>query len=128
MKKIIISTVVLGVLLISGCVKDATVTIVPTVTKTVSFKKDLLPLFVKNCATGGCHSEGAKAPILTEKKAYESLKADPEFINLAKPEESEIYLFLTGKKSPAMPMGAASNPGNINAYFLAWVKQGAKNN
>ena len=128
MKKIIISTIVLGVLLISGCVKDDTVTIVPVVTKTVSFKKDLIPLFTKNCALGGCHNEGGKAPVLTDKKAYESLKGDADYINIAKPAESEVYLFLTGKNSPAMPMGAATNPGNLNAYFLSWVKQGAKNN
>lgn len=128
MKKIIITTVALGVLLISGCVKDDTYTVVPTVTKTVSFKKDLVPLFVKNCALGGCHNEGGKAPVLTAKKAYQSLKDDADYVNVSKPEDSEVYKFLTGKLSPAMPLGASTNPGNINAYFLAWVKQGAKDN
>jgi len=27
-----------------------------------------------------------------------------------------------------MPLGAATNPSNINALMLAWIKQGAKNN
>ncbi len=128
MRNIKITAVIIGLLFMASCVKDDTVIIQPVVTKTVSFKKDLVPLFTKNCALGGCHNDGGKAPVLTSAKAYNSLKADAAYINVSHPENSELYQFLTGKLSPAMPMGASTNPGNLNAYVLAWIKQGAKNN
>jgi len=49
-------------------------------------------------------------------------------VNMATPENSVVYLWLTGKEAISMPAGAANNPSNINALMLAWIKQGAKNN
>ncbi len=130
MKKILTTAVVLGVLFIAGCAKDTTLTIkdVPVVvTKTVSFSKDLVPLFSKNCALSGCHAAGGHAPDLDSDKAYNSLTAG-NFVNVKDPLSSILYERLTGKLSPAMPMGQATNPGNINNLALAWIKQGAKKN
>jgi hypothetical protein len=36
-------------------------------------------------------------------------------------------LWLNGKKSPAMPLGAGPDE-TINAKIYAWIKQGAQNN
>jgi hypothetical protein len=60
-------------------------------------------------------------------KAYNSLISG-DFISVSDPESSILYERLTGKLSPAMPMGKDSNPSNINALVLAWIKQGAKKN
>lgn len=131
MKKSILAAAVLGMFFIAGCEKDITLIIKPipvVVTSEVSFSKDLVPLFVANCAIAGCHGTGGKAPVLTADKAYNSLMANPDYILKDNPEESEVYLFLTGKKSPAMPLGKTTNPSNINGIFLAWIKQGAKKN
>ncbi len=130
MKKIILTATVLGGLFMAGCEQDTTLTIkdVPVVvTKTVSLSKDLIPLFSKNCALSGCHATGGHSPILMSDNAYTSLTVGG-FINLKDPASSKIYERLTGVLSPAMPMGRASNPSNINSLVLAWIKQGAKKN
>jgi len=130
MKKTIIATFLLGVLLIAGCGKDITFILKPQaveVTDTVSFSKVLVPIFTKNCALSGCHATGGHSPDLMSDKAYNSLISG-DFINVKDPESSILYERLTGKLSPAMPMGKESNPSNINALVLAWIKQGAKKN
>ena len=129
MKKTIIITVSLFVLLIAACRKDITFIIkdepVP-VTDTVSFSKDLVPIFSKNCALSGCHVTGSHVPNLMADKAYNSLMS--KYVDTKTPENSIIYERLTGKLNPIMPMGRTNNPSNINSLVLAWIKQGAKNN
>jgi hypothetical protein len=131
MKKIIRATVLGAMLLLlaPGCYKVATVTVdnSAAVTKTVSLAKDILPIFSKSCAISGCHSSGGKAPDLSDANAYNAL-IKGNYINIATPANSLVYLWMTGKKSVAMPMGAANNPSNVNALTLAWITQGAKNN
>jgi hypothetical protein len=123
-----LAAVIMAMMVLAGCAKDDTVIIdnSPAITKEVSFSRDLVPLFNKSCAISGCHVTGGVAPNLEANKAYNSLNTD--LINTGSPENSELYKILTGKQTPAMPMGGASNPGNINAYVLAWIKQGAHNN
>ena len=131
MKKIIITTLSLGMLLMDSCVKDTTLIIKKEpapITKTVYFSKDLVPIFSKNCAVSGCHATGGQKPDLSADKAYSSLMNDPDFVNIKDPTSSELYGRLTGKITPAMPMGKANNPSNINSLVLAWMKQGAKKN
>ena len=115
-------------LTISGCTKNTSIIIdnSAVVTETVSFTKDLQPILTKTCATVGCHS-GSVSPNLSEAAAYMAL-TDGKLINTVIPESSDVYLWLTGKRSPAMPLGGANNPSNLNAIMLAWIKQGAKNN
>ena len=131
MKKIIAAILsgVMTLLIAPGCYKVTTVQIdnSPAVTTTVSFSKDILPIFTKNCALSGCHSSGGQKPDLSLDKAYNSLTAG-KYLNTATPSSSTLYLWLTGKEAIAMPMGAANNPSNINALTLAWITQGAKNN
>jgi len=112
-----------------GCYKTATVVLSneQAVTKTVSLVNDVIPVFDKNCTASGCHNTGGHVPDLTASRAYNSL-INGNYVNLAAPDKSDIYLWLTGKKSTPMPMGAANNPSNINQLVLAWIKQGAKNN
>ena len=117
-------------LVVSQSCEDATTLVIdnsPSVTKAVSFANDLVPLFNTNCAMAGCHNAGGKQPELTTEKAYSALTIG-NYLNVGAPKESEVYQFLTGKKSPQMPMGKSPNPSNINALVLAWITQGAKNN
>jgi hypothetical protein len=129
-KKIITLVVFFTVVLVfQGCYDVATVVIDngPTITKTVSFKKDIIPIFNKSCNVAGCHNTGGKSPDLTADKAYTAL-VNGKYFDTKSPDQSVLYLFLTGKKTPQMPMGGPSNPSSINQLVLAWVKQGAKNN
>ncbi len=127
MKKILITAGILGILAMAGCVKDDTVIIRPVITTTVSFQKNVVPLLTKNCAISGCHVSGGQTPNLTADKAYTSLVSG-KLVDTGTPANSVLYLHLIGSLSPQMPMGASPNPGNIEAFVLAWVQQGAKNN
>ncbi len=134
MKKIIKTTLALGVVLIAvitGCEKNTTLIIKPkevVISDSVYFKTDLVPIFTKECAKSGCHADGAHEPVLTANKAYNSLINDPDFVIVSDPENSTLYKRLTGALSPQMPMGSPKNPSNINALVLAWIKQGALDN
>jgi len=129
---IILAITIAGIAIISGCTKDVTVTIKPTVpviTRTVSFSKDLVPIFTSKCALAGCHVSGAHDPNLAADKAYSSLMGISNLVKVSDPSGSLLYQRLTAKINPGMPMNApASDPSSINEYVLAWIKQGAKNN
>jgi hypothetical protein len=116
------------VLILNGCTKTTTVIEdnSPAITTAVSFSKDIVPILTKSCAVSGCHG-GTVAPNLSSATAYNAL-INGSFINAGTPANSEIYLWLTGKRAAAMPLGSANNPSNINALMLAWIKQGVKNN
>ena len=118
-----------GMLLIAGCYKDKSIITVKVdeITTPVSFSLDIIPIFSKNCTLSGCHSSGGQVPDLTANNARRAL-LEQNLIDLNDPKSSEVMGWLTGTIKPAMPLGATTNPSNINALMLAWIKQGAKNN
>ena len=122
----VITTVIVG---LSGCAKDDTVTVGNSVlvTKTVSLSTDLVPLLSANCAKSGCHVKGSIAPDLEAGTAFDQLTS-MGLVSTNAPANSIVYQYMIGVKTPAMPMNASGNPGNINGYMLAWITQGAKNN
>jgi len=111
-----------------GCYKRTTLLVndAPAITTTVHFSSDIVPLLATNCAKSGCHN-GTISPNLSAASAYSSL-VDGNFIDITTPANSLVYLWLTGKESATMPLGASNNPSNINGYMLAWITQGAANN
>ncbi len=113
--------------LLPGCYKDKTVILDsgPAITRTVTFSNDIIPIFNKSCSLSGCHTTGGKAPDLSAANAYNSLKIG-NYLNTGNPEGSQLYLWLTGKKSTQMPPGGLNK--DYNALVLAWIKQGANNN
>ena len=131
-KKIIAVTfIILGccIIFITGCYKAVTYTAPTDVTVTipVSLATDIIPILSKNCSISGCHNSGGLKPDLSSDKVYNSL-INGNYVDIGTPENSQLYLWLTGKKPVTMPVGAANNPSNINQFVLAWIKQGAKNN
>ncbi len=113
---------------IAGCSKTSTIVVNPgsSITETMSFEKDITPIFMNSCAMSGCHSAGSKAPELTAANAYKSL-TDGNYFKANDPDNSVLMMWLTGKKSPVMPIGKGPDE-TINAKVYAWIKQGAKNN
>jgi hypothetical protein len=111
-----------------GCAKTTTVVVNPgTEIKTaVSFSKDIIPIFSTNCALSGCHVTGGHVPNLEPANAYQSLITGG-YVKAGDPDNSVIMLWLTGKKSPAMPLGKGPQQ-DIIAEVYAWIDQGAKNN
>lgn len=129
-KKTALASVVLTILVftIGGCYKTATVVVNPgnSITTQMSFSNDIIPLFTKSCALSGCHVPGGKTPDLTAANAFNSLTVG-SYIKANDPDNSVVVLWLTGKKSPVMPLGTGPD-ADINAKVYAWIKQGAKNN
>ncbi|MCX6313600.1 MAG: hypothetical protein NTX08_02550 [Sphingobacteriales bacterium] len=131
-KKIITIALILVttcMVLITGCYKVTTLTLANNeeVTRPVSLATDIIPVFTASCSISGCHNSGGIKPDLSAEKVYNTLIIG-NYVDLGVPENSTIYLWMTGKKTTIMPVGAANNPSNINQLVLAWIKQGAKNN
>jgi hypothetical protein len=128
------TTRVIGVILVSisvfflaGCYKNRTVYLDTgeEITRPVSFGADIIPIFNASCNTSGCHSTGGRRPDLSPSNAFTSLQ-NGNYVNTDAPENSEIYLWMTGKKTIPMPPSGINRDNN--ALVLAWIKQGAQNN
>jgi len=128
-KKLVTSLMLMllsSTVILLGCYKDKTVNVdAPAITRPVTFSNDILTMFNKSCNLSGCHSAGAQTPNLTPAAAYNSLIIG-NYINKTSPENSYIYLKMTGKKGTVMPVGGMNK--DYNALILAWIKQGANNN
>ena len=92
----------------------------------MSFANDINPIFTKSCALAGCHVSGGKSPDLTKDNSYKSLTAGG-YVKAGDPDNSVLMQWLTGKKSPVMPLGKGPD-ATINGKVYAWINQGAKNN
>lgn len=126
-KKIIGFLAGLTMLVLIGCYKDKTV-IFDTgeeITRPVGFAADILPIMNNSCNTSGCHNAGGISPNLSPANAYNSLAAG-NYFNTGDPVNSELYLWMTGKKGVPMPTSGVNK--DYNALILAWIKQGAQNN
>ncbi|MCI1265864.1 MAG: hypothetical protein LKG19_04755 [Saprospiraceae bacterium] len=126
-KKLLGFLICIGVLLIVSCYKDKTVYFDTgaEITRPVSFANDIIPIFNGSCNVSGCHNSGGQKPNLTESRAFSSL-TDGNYLNPSSPENSVIYLWMSGKKSTPMPVGGINK--DYNALILAWIKQGTLNN
>ena len=90
----------------------------------VSFSGDLLPLFVSNCATSGCHDAvPGHRPSLTAENAFNALTSGG-YVNTVVPTNSIIYGEV---KSGNMPPSGALRPADIQK-LLDWIRNGAPNN
>jgi hypothetical protein len=116
-----------GILFLSGCYKDKTVILDTTqeITRTVSYTNDIIPIFNNSCNISGCHNTGGKSPDLSTANSFNALSGGG-FINTGDPVNSELYLWMTGKRGTPMPVGGINK--EYNALVLAWIKQGANNN
>ena len=126
---IIIVLAIIGTLVLTGCSKTTTLVLTPPVsqdTTTISFSADIQPIFTASCALSGCHVAGGKVPNLSTGVAYQSLQ-NGGYVVANDPDNSQLMLWLTGKKTPGMPLGNSPDPV-INAKVSAWISQGAKNN
>lgn len=121
--------VLICVLTITGCYKTTTLVIAPPIsqdTTTMSFSSDIQPIFTASCATSGCHVAGGKVPNLSAGVAYQSLQQGG-YVVPGDPDNSLLMMWLTGKKSPGMPLGNSPNQ-EINVKVYSWIYQGALNN
>ena len=91
-----------------------------------SFAKDVAPIFAANCA--GCHAAGVKMGSL-DLDSFEGLQKGGhhgEVITPGKSDESRLYLMITGKMAPAMPLtGKKLADGEIET-IRKWIDAGAR--
>ena len=94
--------------------------------ETVSFSKNLIPMFNQYCNTGGCHSTLSSTHLdLIDSVAYSSLFArhDVDTIN---PSNSPLYVSMNSV-NPTMPPS-----GRLSDYYVAlvlkWIKQKGRDN
>lgn len=128
MKRIItlLSVTMICAMGITGCYKDI---ISPGQDpngppQAVSFSGDLLPMFVANCSSSGCHDAvPAHKPSLVADKAYNAIVSGG-FVNTAVPHNSTIY---TEIKSGSMPPSGALKATDMQKV-LDWIRNGAPNN
>lgn len=123
----LLAILLLSASIFGGCYKDKTVLqdIGEEITRQVSFSSDIVPIFNKSCNGSGCHSAGGISPNLTAASAYTALTGG-NFVNTTDPQNSELFLWMTGKKGTPMPLSGPVK--DYNALVLAWIKQGAQNN
>lgn len=125
-----------SIMVLASCKKDYLSTTPPSdnsapidLTKPISFKDVIAPIFTTNCLGSGCHVTGGQSPTLTSDKAYDQLTQlgyvdaiTPDTI----PNDSKLYQRLIGTTKPMPPSGKLSST-QISAVEL-WIKQGSNNN
>ncbi len=108
---------------------DASKKICSTSQDSVSFNKDIIPFFNKNCSTVGCHS-GLKPEgdfNLEAAVAYKTLsKKGSGYIEVADPKSSVLYSALVSVSDPMPPTGKLDDCSIKMVY--KWMEQGGKNN
>lgn len=119
--------VTLALIIGAGCYKGTTLDLTQDIeiTEEVSFAGDVIPLFEKSCSISGCHNSNGVSPDLSSDKAFNSL-TNGGYVDLSNPENSLVYEFVSGKRTPVMPVSGVDP--TIAATILAWLKQGAQNN
>jgi len=107
---------------------------------TPSFERDVRPIFVKRCATGGCHSLGTQQAglVLTADSAYVALVDRPATLRSGlvrvRPfrADSSWLIAMVGPDPdrrggfPRMPLAAAPLTPNQIATLVNWINQGAR--
>ena len=113
------------VVLAAGCRKDFEQQRKLDINTTMSFSKNIQPIFNENCAKSGCHVEFGQSPNLTPVIAYDQL-LELGYVDPANPEGSLLYQKVSATVKQ-MPPASNLSSLQINSIY-AWIQQGAKNN
>jgi len=91
-----------------------------------SFVKDVMPIFSANCA--GCHATGVKMGSLELDTFQEVMKGGTHgaVVVPGNSGESRLYLMITGKATPAMPLNGKTLAAGEIDVIRKWIDAGAK--
>lgn len=111
---------------VTACKKDYFMAAPADLNTSVSFSQDISPIFVADCAMGGCHAPGGPKPDLSPAVAVDQLLGLAYVDTTQAPEKSILYVRMIDTSKPMPPAGKLSSE-KLNKV-LAWIKQGAQNN
>ncbi len=117
--------IILGLFFIAACTSKTIQppAVPPAPVDSISFSKEILPVFTTDCAKSGCHATGAFSPDLTAANAYNNVV--PALVDLANPASSIIYTEVKSGGSMSVYWQMSGKDPNLVLY---WIQQGAKNN
>jgi hypothetical protein len=90
-----------------------------------SFAKDVAPIFASNCV--GCHASGVKMGAL-DLDTFEGLKtggSHGSVVTPGKSAESRLYLMISGKMMPLMPLSGKPLAAGEIEIIRKWIDAGA---
>jgi len=126
-------TYLLSMLLLGACTRDKGKQVVPDTScktpATVSFSKDVMPVFTKYCSTSGCHSGPSPAGNLSldQSVAYSQLlHPSGGYVDTITPKYSLLYAQMNSVSQPMPPTGKLDQC-TIDLVYK-WIQQKAKNN
>ncbi len=134
-KAIIRYSFILLILFAISCTYDKASSVDPAVKcntalpDTVSFSKNILPVFAQNCSTPGCHSGSNPEGNLNLEAsvAYSKIsKSGSGYVDTINPKKSVIYSSLMSTSSPMPPTGKLDECSI--ELIVKWMEQNAKNN
>lgn len=121
----IITTILSGIVVMFSCTNKKADETAPS----VSFRKDILPLFRQSCAVNGdCHSGSFAVSNnidLTDSVAYSTIMAK-RLVYIATPAASVLYNEVVTGNMPKAPYPKLS--AENTKLILNWIQQGAKEN
>lgn len=119
----IIAAIVFSIAAMISCNKNN------DVAATVSFSKDIIPIFTASCAlNSGCHSGSTNSGNnldLDSAAAYNTI-VSKTLVNTSNPTASLLYVEVNSGIMPKAPYSLLTT-AQIT-LILNWIKQGAKNN
>jgi hypothetical protein len=118
-----------SILFLAVSCKKARVEEVCSSPTTVSYKRDIQPIFNANCATSGCHAgkKPAGSLNLEASVSFENLSdSKSDYIDTVNPTTSLLYTSMTSVTNPMPPNGKLSKCSTD--LILKWIEQKAKNN
>jgi hypothetical protein len=113
---------------VSACTHEPVQTLCATPT-TVSFSKDILPVFNQYCSTSGCHAGASPSGNLNLETAvaYAQLtRKGKGYIDTLTPQYSVLFSSMNATYNPMPPTGKLDKC-TIDKV-LNWIQQKAKNN
>jgi hypothetical protein len=147
MKKAMLVAVVAALFILAGCKgggyseKQASGSVPsgadPAKTAAAAFKKDVQPIFTKNCAHPSCHGAAQSAGMqLSPGLAYENIvnvhsSEVPALMRIkpGEPDSSYLVMKIEGKQEVGaqMPLTGGPLPNKDIQTIRSWVEAGAKN-
>jgi len=103
-------------ILAASCRHDAVVPDTPV----ISFKDQVQPIFINNCAKSGCHDGNEKFSL----KSYADISSR---VTAGDAHKSDLYKVINKLWLGNMPPDGPLTDEQINLVY-AWIMQGAKNN